>query len=167
MLFYYFKNKKALYHYLIEHAIDVMVNEFFSLIDTEEPDFIKRFKQIARVKMRYYYDHPNVSSFIGTVLLDDTTGLPADLQSRLADLEKAGYAMMYENVDPTLFRDDINPEKAFQLIRWSIEGYQNELMNQFKGQKLASIDFEPYWDEFYEYLDVLRTVFYNKKGDAT
>jgi hypothetical protein len=35
-------------------------------------------------------------------------------------------------------------------------------MNQFKGQPIASVDMDPYWKEFYEYLDVLKTSFYKE-----
>lgn len=166
MLFYYFKNKKELYQYLIGHAINVITEEFFSLIDREEPDFIERLKQIARAKAAYLHENPNVSNFIASVFLNDEVKLPEDLESRLIETKKVGNSMLYENIDPTLFRDDVDVEKAFKLIQWSIEGYQNELMNRVKGQQMASIDLEPYWEEFYEYLDVLKTSFYKNEGDS-
>ncbi|MFD2922284.1 TetR/AcrR family transcriptional regulator [Halobacillus naozhouensis] len=162
MLFYYFNNKKEIYLYLIDYAMNIMTKEFFSLIDTTEPDFIERLKQIARVKTKYYNENPDVSNFIATVFLNDEMEIPENMEKRLADLQKSGNSMLYDNIDPTLFRDDIDVDKAFKLIRWSIEGYQNELMNHFKGQQIASIDLDPYWTEFYDYLDVLKTCFYKK-----
>lgn len=162
MLFYYFNNKKDLYLYLIDHAINIMTTEFFSLIDMTEPDFIERLKEIARVKSAYLHENPNVSNFIATVFLSDVVELPDNLRIRLAEAKKSGNSMLYDNIDPTLFRDDVNVDKAFKLIRWSIEGYQNELMNRFKGEQIALIDMNPYWDDFYEYLDVLKTSFYKK-----
>lgn len=167
MLFYYFNNKKELYQYLIDHAINIMTTKFFSLINMTEPDLIERLKEIARVKAEYLHENPNVSNFIATVFLNDEVNLPEDLENRLGDVQKVGTTMLYDNIDPTLFRDDINVEKAFKLIRWSIEGYQNELTNRVKGQQIASIDLEPYWEEFYEYLDVLKTSFYKNEGDFT
>ncbi|XKF67493.1 TetR/AcrR family transcriptional regulator [Virgibacillus necropolis] len=162
MLFYYFNNKKDLYLYLIDHAINIVTTEFFSLIDMTEPDFIERLKEIARVKLAYLHEYPNVSNFIAIVFLNDEANLPEELEKRLSDVQKVGTSMLYDNIDPKLFRDDVNVDKAFKLIRWSIEGYQNELMKQFKDQPIALIDIEPYWDEFYEYLDVLKTSFYTK-----
>lgn len=162
MLFYYFKTKKDLYQYLIDHAINIMTEEYFQLIDTKEPDFIERLRKLARVKIKYYNENPNVSNFIGAVFLSDEVKLPVDLEKRLADLQAFAYSILYDDIDPTIFRDDINVDKAFQLIRWSIEGYQNELMTEFKGKPIASIDLDPYWEDFYEYLDVLKTSFYKK-----
>ncbi|WP_373896197.1 TetR/AcrR family transcriptional regulator [Virgibacillus sp. CBA3643] len=165
MLFYYFNNKKELYHYLIDYAINVMIDEYFSLIDTKESDFIERLKQIAQVKSNYYYNHPDVSNFIANIYLDDQAQLPEGLEKRLRDLQIRGYSLLYDNVDTRLFRDDVNVEKVYKLIQWSIEGYQNELMDFFKGQNISFIDLEPYWEEFDEYLEILKTSFYKQEGE--
>ncbi|WP_370642394.1 TetR/AcrR family transcriptional regulator [Virgibacillus salidurans] len=165
MLFYYFNNKKELYHYLIDYAINVMIDEYFSLIDTKESDFVERLKQIAQVKSNYYYNHPDVSNFIGNIYLDDQAQLPEGLEKRLHDLQIKGYSLLYDNVDTSLFRGDVNVEKVYKLIRWSIEGYQSELMDFFKGQNISFIDLEPYWEEFDEYLEILKTSFYKQEGE--
>ncbi|UOQ92121.1 TetR/AcrR family transcriptional regulator [Halobacillus shinanisalinarum] len=160
MLFYYFKNKKELYQYLIDYSLDFTINEYINLIDTAEPDFIERLLQASRIKMKAYTENPALFNFLGTLLLTDESEIPAALKVRIEELQKLGYSKLYENIDRRLFRDDVDVEKAFQLIRWSIEGYQNELTNRLKGQKMASIDFEPYWEEFYEYIEVLKSCFY-------
>lgn len=49
MLFYYFRNKKALYQYLINYSIDIIMNKYLNLINTDEPDFIERIKQATQV----------------------------------------------------------------------------------------------------------------------
>ncbi|QQK80080.1 TetR/AcrR family transcriptional regulator [Salicibibacter cibi] len=161
-LFHYFNNKKDLYEYLVDYAITIMHDEYFSLIDTSESDFIERMKQIAQVKGNYIAEHPNVTNFIGMVYLNDEVTLPKELETRLADLKKTGYSLIYKNINQKMLRRDINTDKALKLIQWSIEGYQNELMRLFQGEKIAHIDLQPYWDEFYEYLDVLKTTFYEE-----
>jgi AcrR family transcriptional regulator len=166
MLFYYFNNKTELYLYLVKYAINVIKNNFFNLIDTNEPDFIERLRKLAHIKLKFFQENPHVSNFIGAVFISDEMTLPADLEKELNDLQKMGYSIMYDNIDRTLFRDDIDPEKAFQLIRWAIDGYQQDLLNRLKGKKITSLDFDPYWAEFYDYLNVLKTCFYKKQGDG-
>lgn len=161
-LFHYFNNKKDLYEYLVDYAIDVMHDEYLSLIDTNEVDFIERMKQIAEVKWKYIAQYPNITNFIAMVYLSDEVSLPEELDTRLAGLQKTGYSLIYKNVYPNMLRHDIDTNKAFKLIQWAIEGYQNELMQQFQGEKITDIDLQPYWDEFYEYLNVLKTTFYKE-----
>ena len=165
MLFYYFKNKQGLFHYLVDYAINIIEHEYLIHINLEEKDFIERFRQITELKMTYHYKNPNVSNFISNIYLDEDLKLPENLEKRLAKMMEEGLSRLYENIDYSLFRSDIDVKKAFQLIRWSIEGYQNDLLNELKGQNIALLNLDPYWDEFYEYLNILRTTFYKTEEE--
>ena len=160
MLFYYFNNKKELYQYLIDYSMDVTVNEFLNLIDTTESDFIDRMKQVSELKMNLISDNPDIMNFMGTLILTQELELPEDLITRMGELKKLGNAKLYDNIDTSLFRDDVDVNKIYQLIKWSIEGYQNELTNRLKGQTMSSIDMGPLWDEYYEYLEIMKKSFY-------
>lgn len=164
MLFYYFKSKKELYEYLLAYSMDIVVNEYFHLIDTNEADFVERLKQAAEVKMQVQTTYKHVFNFMGTFILKKEEELPPEVQKRYEELQAQGNALLYEGIDTSLFRKDIDTEKAFKLIRWSIEGYQQELLLKLEGQKMTGIDFDPYWQEFYEYLDILKKTFY-KEGE--
>ncbi|MFD1032765.1 TetR/AcrR family transcriptional regulator [Metaplanococcus flavidus] len=164
MLFYYFKSKKVLYEFLAEYSLDFVVEKYFSRIDMTETDFIERLKQTAQVKFEAQTENKNVFNFLGTFMLNADIKLPPHIQEKYEAMQKAGNAMIYENVDLSLFRNDVDVEKAFKLIRWSIEGYQNELLYTLKGQNMASINFDPYWEEFFDYLEILKKSFY-KEGE--
>nr|WP_040956915.1 TetR/AcrR family transcriptional regulator [Virgibacillus sp. SK37] len=164
MLFYYFTNKQELYQYLADYSLDLIMNEYLQHIDQTQPDFIERMKQAVRVKMSAFTENPYVFNFLGTILLAKETHLPQKLERRIQELQEIGNKIIYDGIDLTFFRDDVDVDKAFQLLRWSIEGYQNELITQLSGKKLSEMDMEPYWEEFYDYLDVLKTSFYKKQG---
>ncbi|MBT2571353.1 TetR/AcrR family transcriptional regulator [Planococcus sp. ISL-110] len=160
MLFYYFKNKKDLYEYLIEYSLNFIINGYLSLVDSNETDFIKRLKGAAQIKMKAQLENEHVFNFMGTVMLTEDLDLPPHLQKRYEELQKQGYALLYEGIDKTLFRKDVDVDKAFNLIRWGIDGYQQDLLHRLQGKKMTDLDFEPYWNEFYEYLDILKKSFY-------
>ena len=160
MLFYYFNSKKELFQYLIDYSMDVTVNEFLNLIDTTESDFIDRMKQVSELKMKLISDNPDIMNFMGTLILTQELELPEDLITRMGELKKLGNAKLYDNIDTSLFRDDVDVNKIYQLIKWSIEGYQNELTNRLKGQTMSTIDMSPLWDEYYEYLEIMKKSFY-------
>lgn len=162
MLFYYFNSKKKLFHYLIEYSLDVTATKFLDRIDTSETDFFERTKQLARIKTEYYLKYIDVMNFLGSFMLKDELKVPADLKERYEEVMQLGYSKTYDNVDKTLFRNDLDQGKVFRLIQWAIEGYQNELISIFKGQSLSDIDVNPYWEEFYEYLDILKKSFYKQ-----
>lgn len=160
MLFYYFKSKKELFHHLVSYSFDLIVDEYFNLVDTAEKDFIERFKQASKVKLKAQTENKHVFNFIGMVMLEKELELPEDLQKQFEELQRRGYALVYEGIDKSLFKQDMDVDKTFNLIRWAIEGYQNELLRKLEGRKMSAVDFDPYWQEFYEYLEILKRSFY-------
>lgn len=166
MLFYYFQNKQTLYHYLLTDSLDIMLDDFLEKIDMNETDFIERLNQIARIKLTLFIEHPHVINFLGTFMLAEEDNLPVDISEKYQRLQTIGYSKMYQGIDRSLFRSDIDVEKAFQLIRWGIEGYQEELKVRLKGEKIKTVDMECYWNEFYQYLAILKTAFYQEGVSA-
>ncbi|TFJ92675.1 TetR/AcrR family transcriptional regulator [Lentibacillus salicampi] len=160
MLFYYFQNKKELYHYLVDNALQIIRYYYLNRINMQATDFIERMKQATQVKMTCFAENPNVFHFLGTFFLDSVPDLPSYLSQQYEQLLTEGNAIMYDNIDKTLFRDDVDVDKVFKLIQWAMDGYQNEVINRLQGQKLTSVDFGPYWEEFYAYLEILKKSFY-------
>ncbi len=163
MLFYYFKSKKDLYYYLINYGLNFIKKHYLDLINTDESDFIKRLVEATKLKLKAYTKHPELFHFLGDLLINDDLELPAELKDKFLELRQLGYDIMFDNIDTTLFREDIDIEKAFQLIRWSIEGYQNHIIEELKGKKISDVNFDPYWEEFFGYLAVLRRVYYREE----
>ncbi|GGF08591.1 TetR family transcriptional regulator [Halobacillus andaensis] len=162
MLFYYFKNKKALYRYLVEYSFDFIKEKYLVHIDGEERDLIERFRKTTIIKMQAFREFPHVFNFIGNVLVNGEEQLPEGLKPKYIELQRQGFAKLYENIDYSLFRDDIDREKAFQLIQWSIDGYQEHIKAKLKDENITTLNMDKYWEEFNEYLEVLRTSFYKK-----
>ena len=42
-LFYYFRNKQALFDYLVKYVINYLETEYLERIDFREPDFLARY----------------------------------------------------------------------------------------------------------------------------
>lgn len=159
MLFYYFNSKKELYHYLIKNGIDFIINDYLSLIDENVMDYIEKQKYAAQIKMQAYSENPYIFEFFGGIYINNDE-LPEILAQRLMEVRELAYSKVFMNIDTSLFRDDLPPELIMKLIRWTLDGYEKELVAGFKGKKLSSIDMDPYWDEFYEYLEVLKKIYY-------
>ncbi|WVU11284.1 TetR/AcrR family transcriptional regulator [Natranaerobius thermophilus JW/NM-WN-LF] len=164
MLFYYFKNKKELYYYLIDYSIDYVTNEYLGHINENVVDFIERYRQIAQIKMKKYAENPHVFNFLGSIYINKDVKLPQELQKRFIDAREYGYRVLFRNVDTSLFRQDIDSDKILKLIYWTLEGYEQEILKKLEGQKLSQIDYEPYWDELDQYLDILKKVYYRQEG---
>ena len=162
-LFYYFKTKQDLYRYLIEYSLDFITEEFLNKIEQAKNkiDLIEKFRRMSRLKLQAYSKNPDVFNFLGAIYVNnESADLPEELISRTERIKKQILADFYQNVDTSLFRQDISPERVTRLIRWSTEGYERELIQDIRGKKLAEVDFEPYWDEYHDFLEVLKKIYY-------
>lgn len=164
MLFYYFNSKKDLYLYLIEYCIKTIEEKYLNLIDTSEPDFFNRLKGVATFKLEFLRKYPDAMNFMTNVFLKNNDLLNDELRNRLEDLQKISYAKIYDHIDHSLFRSDMDATKASNIIRWAFDGFQEDVKYQLRSQDTIFIEYDPYWEQFYGYLDIMRKAFY-KEGN--
>lgn len=162
MLFYYFKSKKDLFYYLIEYGTDYVVDKYLNQLDDSEPDFIERHKKATEVKMRALNENPYIFNFLGNLYVNEEVELPEDLEARCIELRRLVKEKRLKKIDTSLFRKDIDPDLIFKILCFCLEGYEKELVQQLKGQRLDMIDYGPYQDEFNAYLAVLKRLFYRQ-----
>lgn len=165
MLFYYFNSKEELFHFLLNYSFDIMLNHYLSLIREDIDDLIGRLADISRLKLKLVTEYPEVSEFLSKFFLDNGLDIPEVAQKKYDEVYALSLAKVYgnRNIDKSLFREDVAPEKAYRIIEWSIKGYQDDLLMRFKGKTLHNEDIDPLWDEFDEYLEILKTCFYKQK----
>ncbi|MFO7953151.1 MAG: TetR/AcrR family transcriptional regulator [Bacillota bacterium] len=163
MLFYYFKSKRELFEYLIEYAISFVVNEYLNRIDEEETDFLEKYRQAAQCKLKAYTKNPHVFNFLGSLYINREIEKCKELEERVSEVRKTGYAKFFNNIDTSLFREDVAAEKCIKLIHWTIDGYEKDIINRLQGENLSTVDMEPFWEEFFDYIAILKQVFYKTK----
>ncbi|MBS4535072.1 TetR/AcrR family transcriptional regulator [Clostridium sp. D2Q-14] len=160
MLFYYFKSKKELFNYLIDYGINYLIDEYLNRINENQSDFIGKYREVAKIKMKAYAKNPYIFNFFGTFYINKDVELSEELQERFTKLRDLGFSKLFKNIDTSLFREDIDSDNIIKLINYTIEGYEKHLINDFKGQKLSSVKLDPYWDEFDDFLELLKKIYY-------
>jgi len=69
---------------------------------------------------------------------------------------------IFKQSDKSLFRDDIDVEKAQNLILWAMNGYVNSLSAYGSDIEKYQKSYDPIMQEFEEYLNILRKIFYKQ-----
>ena len=162
MLFYYFNSKKELYYFLVNYCIDSVMEQFVGKIDTSITDVIERLAHISYLKLKYFKENPEISHFLVTFFLKETEPLPEELQKKYERMFQIGMDKVYvfNQIQYDSFRDDIDPKKAVQLIEWMLSGYQRDFMQKYQGKGIDDIPLDELWNDFDEYLQILKTCFY-------
>lgn len=166
-LFYYFKNKKQFFNYLIDTAFELTYKEYFNKIDFEQTDFFKRLVIVSQLKEKVYNQHPYAMSFISKVLMD--TGeydLSDKYNKKRKIVEKTWSELITKNIDFSKFRDDLPKETTFNFIRWTLEGYRHELERKVKQQNeslMKEEEIKATYDEYFNYIELLKKIYYKNE----
>lgn len=167
MLFYYFNSKQELYHYLVRYCLELSEKEFLEQLDRTMDDMLDWLAHLSQKKFEFFIRYPEVSLFLANLVLREQELLPPDLREKLDELIQKGHELTaHTRFNRGKFRKDIDPDKALQLIEWSLRGYQQDVMERYRGRKMDSAELKPMWDEFAEYLGILKTCYYSgSRGD--
>lgn len=160
-LFNYFDNKKNLYLYILDYAINFYVNLMLKKMNINNPDILKRILEWAELKLSIAMEQPITYQFFATAFINIPEELKADIEIRYNKLYAEGYKLTVEDIDYTLFRDDIDKQKAIELIIMSMNGILEKHISLYKSledngyQKIHEA-----YNQLKEYVSILRKVYY-------
>ena len=163
LLFHYFGTKENLYNFLVDKAIDLVQTELVDLINTHQPDILDSIWQLSLLKQDLSQRFPTIFEFVARVYLDDKDCPAKEHLARFLEIRAKVMQDVYEHCDRSLFKDDIPPEKAIEIIQWAMTGFSESKANEVKRDKqgrLIGENYDTYLEEFKEYLEILRKCFY-------
>ncbi|MFD1738406.1 TetR/AcrR family transcriptional regulator [Bacillus salitolerans] len=159
-LFNYFNNKKDLYLYLIDHACNV-IELIYDKIDMNERDLFNRINQVGFIKLKVQQTYPLVFDFLIKIGEEQASEVKSDVEQVKANMLKYGLDRIYENIDWSKFREDIDPEKALHIINWTMIGFAEAQKKKIVSFENVGIELINEWNS---YSEILKRCFY-KEGE--
>lgn len=158
LLFHYFSSKKELYTFIYNFGMDIVLKEFEENIDFNVKDFLLFLKDVIVVKMKLMREYPNIFNFFISCYMDTSEEIE-ELNIRSDERSVKINKIVYENVDFSFFKDEIDKTKAMNTIRWTFEQYS---MTQVQKIQLAGEKMEPdkVESELNAYIELFRNAFY-------
>jgi TetR/AcrR family transcriptional regulator len=160
LLFHYFKNKKELYLFLHQHFIAVLLKEFFDEKQFMEPDVFERLKNIMILKSQLMNKYPEIFNFFISAYRETSSEIKNEVDNSHHELMQSSYAKIFENIDTTLFKANIDMKRAIQVVFWTLEGYSNQVMEKVKQTGQSDNDFTEEFAEADLYIQMLKKAFY-------
>ena len=103
-LFYYFRNKQALFDYLVKYVINYVETEYLERVDFSDPDFLARYWKAAQIKLESYLCDKEAFEFLGAMYLRQEN---QTLLQQLDALYQDAMVRMLSDQNNSLFRTDI------------------------------------------------------------
>lgn len=159
ILFHYFKNKKQLFLFLYDYAIEKSAEVFFKSLDSGEVDFFKKLKQVLEIKLDFLTKYPDFFHFMEEAYSESSPEVKGELEKRNQAVLAANIGKIFENVDTSKFREGIDLQKAIRIITWTSEGMTNDAMKRAKYLH-EKVDFVKLLYDYDSYARILKECFY-------
>lgn len=160
LMFHYVNNKKDFFIFLFDYCLDIVQTEYFDKVDINEKDIFERLRQTSLLKIKVMQKYPWIFDFVRVAVLTESEAVKDELSQRQKRVENNTLERFYSDIDVSLFRSDLDIEKAKRLIFWAVGGYAGQVLDRVKGSDTENIDFEHIQNEFNDYLNELRKVYY-------
>ena len=123
LLFHHFGTKKDLFLQAYDYAVEIVMNDFYNLMNLEQRDILERWKQGALLKMDLMQEHPGIFDFLSRAVFTDDEEVKAEITERYNSFASETIPKLYDDIDRSLFRDDIDVEAAIKVILNTVEEY--------------------------------------------
>lgn len=160
LLFHYFKNKKQLFLFLYDYCIDVSMTEFYKKIDLNERDFFVRLRQIHLIKAELLNKYPKMLKFIEVANMEKSSDIENDLNAINKEELESASKRVFDGIDLSKFRDDIDIEKAINVVIWSFQGFNAKVLEEAKLSSSKQINYDKAFIEAEAYTEMLKSCFY-------
>ena len=170
LLFHYFGTKERLYDFLVDYAIDTTQHEYIDLVNVIQPDILESVWQLSLLKRELSLRYPAIFDFLANAYVDASAPDSGTRLSRFKEIQTNFMAQVYAHADHSLFRDDIDPKKATDIILWALEGYALSTIAVTSGEGIGSDpsdNYDKYLEELEEFISILRKCFYRQNKEES
>ncbi|WP_368491036.1 TetR/AcrR family transcriptional regulator [Clostridium sp. BJN0013] len=164
LIFHYFGSKRGLFLFLIKYSLDIIIMEYRKVI-LESSDFLENIRIVSKQKLEMFFRYPLMFGFLVKTYSDSAVkdvfpeGLPGDLPQS-SPFIAVQLVRQRSNHDNMLFKDDIDSEKAQNIIMWTMHGYIDSLFRYGDDVDAYKAHSEEMLKELDEYLQILRKILY-------
>jgi AcrR family transcriptional regulator len=163
LLFHYFGTKKDLFISTYEYAVNAMLSEFYNLINLNQKDILERWRQVVLLKMDLSKKYPQIFTFISSASLPDSEETGQSIAALNIKLASKVIPDLFEGIDRTLFREDIDVDTAVQVILFTMQAYTESKADSAKSAEDYYGEYEQYLNELERYIRFFKTNFYRRR----
>ncbi len=160
LLFHHFGTKKDLFLQAFDYAVEIVMKEFYNLMNLEQRDILERWKQGALLKMDLMQEYPGIFDFLSRAVFTDSEEVKAEITERSNSFTRDTIPKLYYDIDRSLFRDDIDVEAAIKVILNTIEEYARSEADKGKSTGDYYAGYERILNDLDRYILLFRKCFY-------
>ena len=153
LLFHYFTNKKELYMYLWLNAVEMTRKSIREYKTLETDDFFEMLKRSLLSKCFLMREYPHMYTFSLRAYYETASEIKGAIQENFSDVSKVSEEIVFEKMDTSRIRKDIDLKTMYDEILYAVDGYMLKkyrsnriLVDEIEREIISLIDF---WKKVY------------------
>lgn len=129
-IFHYFGSKENFYFYLFDYTTEFILGELNDVVDHSLTDILDIYNEYMEKKVKILEDYPMVFGFVTSYMVEQNQEIYDKVWAKLNEL-RYGTNEIFQNVDYSLFRDELDIEMTIYTImstmeKISLDGFSKE-----------------------------------------
>ena len=158
LLFHYFTSKQGLYDFICDYSTKYMTLELTRTVKKSEKDCFELMAQISQGRVRVMRNYPYMHRFLKTLEFEDDPEAIEAIGTSVVDMQST-YKNLYGKIDNSKLVQPAQLPKIIDIINWVCDGFLNETFVK------NDPDPDRLYEEYSEYLTLLRSHFYSSDDD--
>lgn len=157
-LFKYFKNKEDLYFCILDSVIADLMEEIKDDIESLKGDVFEVIIRYAEIEFNWHINNPNKYRLIKRAFINDNSVMYEKTISRYKVAGDSMYYSLLNDVDTERFK--WSKDKTISIIKWIVEGFNNEFINKNDIFADISVVKNTYINEIKAYMEIIKEGIY-------
>jgi len=136
------------------------VDKIIDEIDLNNRDLFDRIYNVGLKKLYVQMEFPHLFDLLTAAVAENSEVVRDSVAMKLGPIYSESQKKLYENIDYSLFREDVDVEKAIEILSWTMNGYADKAIEQLMSFEDLSDFGKKYLEEWERYSEILKQSFY-------
>ena len=132
LLFFYFKNKKEFYVFLMKTAAETTHNCLLASGCYQETDIFEMMYKALEAKINLMRQYPDMSNFSIKAYYEEDEEVKSEIQKIIAPFTKLSTNKTLPPLDPSVYKEGLDLRLMYQDMYLASEGYMYQMQNAGK-----------------------------------
>lgn len=132
LLFFYFKNKKEFYVFLMKTAAETTQNCLLASGCYQETDIFEMMYKALEAKINLMRQYPDMSNFSIKAYYEEDEEVKSEIQKIIAPFTKLSTNKTLPPLDPSVYKEGLDLRLMYQDMYLASEGYMYQMQNASK-----------------------------------
>ncbi len=157
LMFHYVGSKQELFLFTYDYFNELLDKEYYSKMDYSIKDIFERLRTSYLLQIELIKQYPRIFDFNKLSAKTKSDEINKALEER--ESVKKTYDI-FDMIDISKFRTDLDAEKCKQFILWANIGFTNQILDSIRNSKDQKPDYDYIIATLDDYFTELRKVFY-------